>query len=81
MDYSDLVNFHRETNADVTIASTPADEDHATHLGILQVSGRGGLLCFSNGAAMRTVLGCWVILAPSGAQNRQQAGRQSAVLQ
>jgi len=39
MDYSDLINHHRQSNADVTIATTPADEDHATHLGILQVDG------------------------------------------
>jgi hypothetical protein len=38
MDYSELINHHRQSNADVTIATTPADEDHATHLGILQVS-------------------------------------------
>lgn len=37
MDYCKLVNYHRLTGADVTIASTPADEDHAQHLGILQV--------------------------------------------
>ncbi len=37
MDYANLINYHRQRGADVTIASTPADEDHALHLGILQV--------------------------------------------
>ncbi|KAI8475062.1 MAG: nucleotide-diphospho-sugar transferase [Monoraphidium minutum] len=37
MDYSSLLNHHRASGADVTIATTPADEDHALHLGILQV--------------------------------------------
>eukprot|EP00775_Hariotina_reticulata_P001384 gene1384-1724_t len=35
MDYTKLINYHRAKGADVTIATTPADEDHATHLGIL----------------------------------------------
>lgn len=37
MDYTQLLNFHRARGADVTIATTPADEDHATHLGVLMV--------------------------------------------
>lgn len=38
MDYTSLINYHRAKGADVTIATTPADEDHATHLGVLSVS-------------------------------------------
>jgi ADP-glucose pyrophosphorylase len=41
MDMEALINYHRRTNADVTIATTPADEDHALHLGILKVGGGG----------------------------------------
>ncbi|KAF8057762.1 ADG2 [Scenedesmus sp. PABB004] len=37
MDYTALLNYHRAKGADVTIATTPADEDHATHLGVLRV--------------------------------------------
>eukprot|EP00878_Enallax_costatus_P019691 GHUV01020781.1.p1 GENE.GHUV01020781.1~~GHUV01020781.1.p1 ORF type:complete len:431 (+),score=103.78 GHUV01020781.1:256-1548(+) len=37
MDYTNLINYHRAKGADVTIATTPADEDHAEHLGILAV--------------------------------------------
>lgn len=37
MDFAELINYHRQNDSDVTIATTPADEDHATHLGILQV--------------------------------------------
>ena len=37
MDYSALINYHRLKNADVTIATTPAGEEAATHLGVLQV--------------------------------------------
>jgi ADP-glucose pyrophosphorylase len=37
MDYTELLNFHRQRGADVTIATTPADEEHATHLGVLTV--------------------------------------------
>lgn len=36
MDYAALINYHRARGADVTIATTAADEDHARHLGILQ---------------------------------------------
>jgi ADP-glucose pyrophosphorylase len=38
MDYTQLLNYHRAKGADVTIATTPADEEHATHLGVLTVS-------------------------------------------
>jgi hypothetical protein len=38
MDFADLINYHRSRDADITIATTPADEDHALHLGILGVS-------------------------------------------
>jgi len=41
MDYNQLLNYHRARGADVTIATTPADEDHATHLGVLTVRGGG----------------------------------------
>ncbi|KAI8474084.1 MAG: nucleotide-diphospho-sugar transferase [Monoraphidium minutum] len=37
MDFTELINHHRASDADVTIATTPADEDHALHLGILTV--------------------------------------------
>jgi glucose-1-phosphate adenylyltransferase len=37
MDYTALIDYHRLRGADVTIATTPADEDHARHLGILKV--------------------------------------------
>ena len=39
MDYAELINYHRAKGADVTVATTPADEDHALHLGVLQVIG------------------------------------------
>lgn len=51
MDYTQLLNFHRARGADVTIATTPADEDHATHLGVLMV-----------GAAAVCGMGCLVYL-------------------
>lgn len=37
MDFTQLIDYHRRRDADVTIATTPADEDHALHLGILKV--------------------------------------------
>jgi ADP-glucose pyrophosphorylase len=36
MDFGALIDYHRARGADVTVASTPADEDHAEHLGILK---------------------------------------------
>lgn len=36
-DYTALINYHRAKGADVTIATTPADEEHASHLGVLTV--------------------------------------------
>ncbi|GBF92767.1 ADP-glucose pyrophosphorylase large subunit [Raphidocelis subcapitata] len=40
MDFGALIDYHRAAGADVTVASTPADEDHAEHLGILKVDER-----------------------------------------
>ena len=42
MDYAALINYHRARGADVTVATTPADEDHALHLGILKARPPGG---------------------------------------
>ncbi|GBF96687.1 glucose-1-phosphate adenylyltransferase [Raphidocelis subcapitata] len=47
MDYAALINYHRARGADVTIASTPADEDHALHLGILKVDEDLNVQCFA----------------------------------
>jgi hypothetical protein len=44
MDVERLLNFHRATDADVTIASTPTDEAHAEHMGVLQASAQAPLL-------------------------------------
>lgn len=38
MDFAALINHHRARGADVTIATHPADEEHAHSLGILRVS-------------------------------------------
>lgn len=46
MDYAKLINYHRQRGADVTIATTPADEDHALHLGILKVDDEMNILQF-----------------------------------
>lgn len=46
MDYTNLINYHRAKGADVTIATTPADEDHATNLGILSVDRQCNVLEF-----------------------------------
>lgn len=37
MDFSKLVAFHREKNADVTIAMHPVDEEGARSKGVAQV--------------------------------------------
>ena len=66
MDYSDLINHHRQSNADVTIATTPADEDHATHLGILQVRVQDPFM-YSTGWEVEGNSGSHVVLPQSSA--------------
>lgn len=75
MDYAQLINYHRQRNADVTIASTPADEDHATHLGVLQVDKQLNVLGFAEKPS-RSVLSTMSIdtshygLGPEAAQDK-----------
>ena len=35
MDFADLIHRHRDTNADVTVAVLPVDQDHARQLGVV----------------------------------------------
>ena len=67
MDYAALINHHRARGADVTIATTAADEDHARHLGILEArrpaSPRAATV-FAR-AGLKTPHPCCLVAAPS----------------
>jgi len=66
MDYSDFVERHRETNADVTISVLPMDDARASDFGLMKINDAGRIVDFSEkpkGDALRqmqvdtTVLG------------------------
>lgn len=46
MDYSQFVNFHRETSADVTVAVKPVSRDQAGDFGILKTDGNNRIIDF-----------------------------------
>jgi glucose-1-phosphate adenylyltransferase len=73
MDYSQFVQRHRETNADVTISVVPMDEERASDFGLIKIDDNGRIVSFSEkpkGEALKqaqvdtTVLG----LTPEEAQ-------------
>jgi glucose-1-phosphate adenylyltransferase len=46
MDYSDLIDAHREHKADITIAAQPVDPDTATQMGIFRFEKEGRIAAF-----------------------------------
>lgn len=75
MDYSDFINRHRETNADITLSVIPIDERRASSFGLMKIDHEGRVIDFSEkpeGDALRqmqvdtTVLG----LSPQEAQQK-----------
>ncbi len=46
MDYSQFVQHHRDTNADITIAVRPMDEANASSFGIMKIDDRGRIVAF-----------------------------------
>jgi glucose-1-phosphate adenylyltransferase len=47
MDYSDFINRHRETNADITLSVIPIDERRASSFGLMKIDDRGKVIDFS----------------------------------
>ncbi len=47
MDYSQFVNRHRETNADITISVIPMDEKRASDFGLMKIDQDGRVVDFS----------------------------------
>jgi glucose-1-phosphate adenylyltransferase len=46
MDYCDLIDAHKATGADITIAAQPVDPDTATHMGIFRFDAGGRIVAF-----------------------------------
>lgn len=56
MDYSQFVQRHRETNADVTISVVPMDDERASDFGLIKINDTGRIISFSEkpkGAALK----------------------------
>ena len=47
MDYSQFINRHRETNADITISVLPIDEKRASDFGLMKMDDAGRIVDFS----------------------------------
>ncbi len=47
MDYSQFVQRHRETNADITISVVPMDESRASDFGLIKIDDNGRIVSFS----------------------------------
>jgi glucose-1-phosphate adenylyltransferase len=47
MNYEDFVAQHRETNADITIAALPTDEEQAEAFGVMKIDGTGRITEFA----------------------------------
>ncbi|MBI4525001.1 MAG: glucose-1-phosphate adenylyltransferase [Deltaproteobacteria bacterium] len=47
MNYADLVQRHRDTNADITLSVIPVDESQASDFGLLKTDKSGRVICFS----------------------------------
>ncbi|MBW4461642.1 MAG: glucose-1-phosphate adenylyltransferase [Nodosilinea sp. WJT8-NPBG4] len=47
MDYSDFVEHHRRTNADITLSVLPVDDAHASSFGLMKIDDSGRIINFS----------------------------------
>lgn len=47
MDYSQFIQRHRETNADITISVVPMDEERASDFGLIKIDDNGRIVSFS----------------------------------
>ncbi|MBW4482674.1 MAG: glucose-1-phosphate adenylyltransferase [Tildeniella torsiva UHER 1998/13D] len=47
MDYSDFVEHHRRTNADITLSVLPVDHDRASSFGLMKIDDSGRIIDFS----------------------------------
>ena len=47
MDYSKFVQYHRETNADITLSVVPIDEKRASSFGLMKIDSQGRIIDFS----------------------------------
>lgn len=47
MDYSQFIQRHRETNADITISVVPMDEERASDFGLIKIDDSGRIVSFS----------------------------------
>lgn len=47
MDYSDFVEHHRRTNADITLSVLPVDDERASSFGLMKIDDSGRIIDFS----------------------------------
>jgi len=47
MDYRDFINYHRESQADITLSVVPIDEERASDFGLMKIDETGRIIDFS----------------------------------
>jgi glucose-1-phosphate adenylyltransferase len=47
MDYQKFIQAHRETDADITVAALPMDEQRATAFGLMKITDEGRIVEFA----------------------------------
>jgi glucose-1-phosphate adenylyltransferase len=52
MDYREILGFHRESKADITVATVPVSAEQATGFGIMKVNERGWIVLFQEKPAL-----------------------------
>lgn len=75
MDYSEFVQRHRETNADITLSVVPIDEQRASDFGLMKIDGSGRVIDFSEkpkGDALKAMQVDTTTLGLDAAQAKQK---------
>lgn len=75
MDYSEYVQRHRETNADITISVVPMDEKRASDFGLIKIDANGRIVNFSEkpkGDALKQMQVDTTVLGLSSDEAKQQ---------
>ena len=74
MDYSQFIQHHRDTNADITLSVVPIDEARASSFGLMKIDDRGRIIDFSEkpkGEALKNMQVDTTILGLTSEQAKQ----------
>jgi glucose-1-phosphate adenylyltransferase len=61
MDYQKFIQAHRETDADITVAALPMDEERAAAFGLMKIDDEGSIVEFAEkpkGEMLKSMMVC-----------------------